>query len=117
MENLRNAFLHPAAEFGPIPFWFWNDDLDHGEIKRQIHAFLEKGIPGFVIHPRKGLTENYRYLSENFMDSVAVAVEEAEKLGMIVFLYDEAMYPSGSAGGRGGQGRRRARPAPAPWAP
>ena len=99
MENLRNAFLHPAAEFGPIPFWFWNDDLDHGEIKRQIHAFLGKGIPGFVIHPRKGLTENYRYLSENFMDSVAVAVEEAEKLGMIVFLYDEAMYPSGSAGG------------------
>ena len=99
MENLRNAFLHPAAEFGPIPFWFWNDDLDHDEIKRQIHAFLEKGIPGFVIHPRKGLTEAYRYLSENFMDSVAVAVEEAEKLGMFVFLYDEAMYPSGSAGG------------------
>ena len=99
MENLRNAFLHPAAEFGPIPFWFWNDDLDHDEIKRQIHAFLEKGIPGFVIHPRKGLTEKYRYLSDNFMDSVAVAVEEAEKLGMFVFLYDEAMYPSGSAGG------------------
>lgn len=99
MENLRNAFLHPAAEFGPIPFWFWNDDLDHQEICRQIHAFLEKGIPGFVIHPRKGLTEKYRYLSDNFMDSVAVAVEEAEKLGMFVFLYDEAMYPSGSAGG------------------
>lgn len=99
MENLRNAFLRPAAEFGPIPFWFWNDDLDHDEIKRQIHAFLEKGIPGFVIHPRKGLTEAYRYLSENYMNSVAVAVEEAEKLNMFVFLYDEAMYPSGSAGG------------------
>ena len=99
MENLRNAFLHPAAEFGPIPFWFWNDDLDHQEIRRQIHAFLEKGIPGFVIHPRKGLTEAYRYLSENFMNAVAFAVEEAEKLGMFVFLYDEAMYPSGSAGG------------------
>ena len=52
-----------------------------------------------MIHPRKGLTEKYRYLSDNFMDSVAVAVEEAEKLGMFVFLYDEAMYPSGSAGG------------------
>ena len=99
MEKLRNAFLQPAAEFGPIPFWFWNDDLEHEEIKSQIHAFLEKGIPGFVIHPRKGLTEKYRYLSDNFMDSVAVAVEEAEKLGMFVFLYDEAMYPSGSAGG------------------
>ena len=99
MEKLRNAFLHPEAEFGPIPFWFWNDDLDHAEIKRQIHAFLEKGIHGFVIHPRKGLTEAYRYLSEAFMDSVAVAVEEAEKLGMTVFLYDEAMYPSGAAGG------------------
>ena len=99
MENLRSAFLNPAAEYGPIPFWFWNDDLDHQEIRRQIHAFLEKGIPGFVIHPRKGLTEEYRYLSENFMNSVAFAVEEAEKLGMFVFLYDEAMYPSGSAGG------------------
>ena len=99
MENMREGFLKPAAEFGPIPFWFWNDDLDHDEIKRQISAFLEKGIHGFVIHPRKGLTEAYRYLSQPFMESVAVAVEEAEKLNMSVFLYDEAMYPSGAAGG------------------
>ena len=99
MKKIREGFLKPAAEFGPIPFWFWNDDLDKAEIERQISAFLEKGIHGFVIHPRKGLTEAYRYLSENYMDSVAVAVEEAEKLNMTVFLYDEAMYPSGSAGG------------------
>lgn len=100
MKSVRDGFFMPPNEFGPIPFWFWNDDLEKKEIRRQIDAFLEKGIHGFVIHPRKGLTENYRYLSEPFMDAVEFAVKEAAKRNMTVFLYDEAMYPSGSAGGK-----------------
>lgn len=99
MDQTRNGFVSPGSEFGPVPFWFWNDDLDKKEITRQIDAFLEKGIHGFVIHPRKGLTEKYRYLSDAFMDAVEHAVREAAERQMTVFLYDEAMYPSGAAGG------------------
>jgi hypothetical protein len=46
-----------------------------------------------------GIPEEIIYLSDHFMDLVQVAVQEADRLGMSVILYDEAMYPSGSAGG------------------
>ena len=100
MNRLKEEFLSPDDEFSPVPFWFWNDTLCQEELKRQLEDFYEKGIRGFVIHPRKGLTEANRYLSDAFLDHVEFIVQEATRLRMKVFLYDEAMYPSGSAGGR-----------------
>lgn len=100
MKDLRDQFLHPAEEFTPIPFWFWNDYLTIEEIKRQIHDFYEKGVTGFVLHPRIGIPEDIGYLSDDFMELVYGAVREACKLGMRVVLYDEGMYPSGSANGQ-----------------
>lgn len=99
LENLRNQFLNPSDEFTPIPFWFWNDILEETEISRQIHDFMEKGVMGFVIHPRIGIPKDIQYLSDRFMALVKHAVMEASRLGMKVVLYDEAMYPSGSAHG------------------
>lgn len=100
MQSLREQFLNPSIEYTPVPFWFWNDRLTHTEIKRQIHAFYQKGVEGFVIHPRLGLPADIEYLSEEFMSYVKTAVSEASCLHMTVMLYDEAMYPSGSAHGR-----------------
>jgi hypothetical protein len=99
LTELRQAFLTPADEFTPVPFWFWNDDLVETEIIRQIRAFCEKGVLGFVVHPRIGIPRDIRYLGNRYMELVETAVREAERLGMVVFLYDEAMYPSGSAHG------------------
>ncbi|UUZ95550.1 hypothetical protein LJK87_14545 [Paenibacillus sp. P25] len=101
---LHNQFINPDNEFTPIPFWFWNDDLKESEIIRQIRDFAEKGVMGFVIHPRMGIPETIPYLSDTYMDLVEAAVKEAATLGMQVILYDEAMYPSGSAQGRVVQG-------------
>ena len=56
-----------------------------------------QGIKGFYIHPRQGL--ELPYLSEAFMEMVEVALEEAERHGLTVHLYDEYPYPSGVAGG------------------
>src|SRR5690625_3031744 len=100
MNTLKNDFLHPSEGFSPMPFWFWNDRLTHKEIKRQIHDFNEKGVNGFVLHPRLGVPKEIEYLSDIFMDFVLTAVKEADQLGMSVILYDEAMYPSGSAKGK-----------------
>src|SRR5690625_57325 len=100
MNTLKNEFFNPSEEFSPIPFWFWNDRLTHKEIKRQIHDFNEKGVNGFVLHPRLGVPKDIEYLSDIFMDFVLTAVKEADELGMSVILYDEAMYPSGSAKGK-----------------
>lgn len=98
-QELRQEFLTPADELTPMPFWFWNDTLSEQEITRQIDDFCEKGVMGFIIHPRKGIPKEIPYLSDVFMHYVKHAVMEAEKRGMKVILYDEAMYPSGSAHG------------------
>ncbi|WP_282936432.1 glycosylhydrolase-like jelly roll fold domain-containing protein [Paenibacillus sp. RC67] len=98
-RSLQQQFLEPSEEFTPVPFWFWNDALTSEEIVKQINGFAEKGVMGFVIHPRIGIPESIPYLSDVYMDLVEAAVKEANHLGMTVFLYDEAMYPSGSAKG------------------
>ncbi|WP_077619385.1 glycosyl hydrolase [Bacillus sinesaloumensis] len=98
-NTLKQQFVHPPEEFTPIPFWFWNDHLTKEEITRQIHDFYNKGVTGFVIHPRIGIPEEIEYLSDSFMEYVQAAVEKAKRLDMTVILYDEAMYPSGSAKG------------------
>ena len=98
-RGVPDAFLRPSDEFSPMPFWFWNDDLSEAEIRRQIGAFFEKGINGFVIHPRMGLPRAIPYLGERWLSFVSFAVEEAARRGMRVILYDEAMYPSGSCHG------------------
>ena len=82
-----------------VPFCFWNDTLTKTELLQQLENFYNKGIRSFVIHPRKGLPLTQRYLSETFLDHVEFIVEEAAKRKMTVFLYDEAMYPSGAANG------------------
>ena len=103
MDDVKDAhkqqFLHPSNDFTPVPFWFWNDALNEAEIVRQIVDFHKKGINAFVIHPRIGIPEDIPYMGERFLSLVAFAVSEAEKLRMRVVLYDEGMYPSGSAHG------------------
>ena len=82
-----------------MPFWFWNDQLDENTIIGQIREMNEKGVNGFVIHPRIGIPREIPYMSEKFLSYVKCAVKEADRLGMKVVLYDEGMYPSGSAHG------------------
>lgn len=46
------------------------------------------------------MPKSIEYLSDEFMHYIEVAVKCAANLGMKVVLYDEAMYPSGSAHGK-----------------
>ena len=99
-ETLKSQFLRPDKIFSPLPFWFWNDDIQEAELTRQIEDFNEKGVNGFAIHPRIGIPTDLQYMSERFLNLVSHAVKEAARLDMQVVLYDEAMYPSGSAHGK-----------------
>lgn len=100
LNRLIYDFEHPSEEFSPIPFWFWNDTLTEEEICRQICAFKDKGVDGFVIHPRIGLDPAIAYMGERWLHFVRYAVELAAQKNMKVILYDEAMYPSGSCSGQ-----------------
>lgn len=100
LREEQEKFLHPSEEFSPIPFWFWNDQLSEDELDRQMLEFKEKGVDGFVIHPRLGLPESIGYLTEEYFHYVRHAVKRASEWNMKVVLYDEAMYPSGSCHGK-----------------
>ena len=98
MNPFLPAFESPEPEHTACPFWFWNGDMQPDEIIRQIGLMFDKGIRSFVIHARVGLT--VPYLSETWFERCELALGEAARCGMKVWLYDEDNWPSGYAGGR-----------------
>ncbi|HOW71214.1 MAG TPA: glycosyl hydrolase [Phycisphaerae bacterium] len=98
-DDWRHELATPRPEFSQMPFWFWNDRLEEEEIKRQMADFREHGVYGFIIHARMGLPKDIPYMGERWLQLVRAAVEEAKSTNMRVCLYDEGMYPSGSAHG------------------
>lgn len=98
MNKLTESIEKNAIEHGSIPFWSWNDRLEPEELRRQIRNMHELGMRGFFMHARGGLETEY--LSEEWYDRVKVCVDEARKLGMEAWAYDENGWPSGFAGGK-----------------
>ena len=90
----------PGREFSPVPFWFLNGDLTDEGIVSQLEDFDRHGVHGVVLHPRMGLRDDIAYLSAAFFGYIKTAVKAASRLDVRVVLYDEGMYPSGSAGGQ-----------------
>ena len=95
-EQLLQKLRDPAAEYRPVPFWFINHFLQPDELRRQIREMAQKGLGGFMFHGRDGLRS--RYLEDEWEQGLKVALAEADKLGLHVWLYDESHYPSGIAG-------------------
>ena len=100
VEEFIDDVLSPNAEFTPIPFWFLNDQLDLTELKAQLQDFKEKGVDAVVLHPRIGIPKELEFLSEEYFRILRFIVETAASLQMKIVLYDEGMYPSGSAKGQ-----------------
>lgn len=98
-DIITDIWRNPGAAYSPMPFWFWNDTLDKDKLVRQMDDFHRKGVDGFVIHPRMGMA-GVEYLSDEYFELVRFVCEEAKKRFMLVILYDEGMYPSGSAHGK-----------------
>ncbi len=96
---MLQEILHPGTEFSPIPFWFFNDAFEEERVKKQLTDYVEKGVNGLVLHPRIGVPKEMPYLSEEYFRAVKYIVKNAAELGMKIVLYDEGMYPSGSAHG------------------
>jgi hypothetical protein len=98
--RLPQGLIQPPNECSVMPFWFWNDTLDEGEVVRQIREFALHGVHGFIIHPRVGLPREFGWMSGPLLHFYRVAIDEACRRDMCVGLYDEGMYPSGSASGQ-----------------
>lgn len=96
IEEIRKL-IEPDAIYGSAPFWAWNSDMDAGKIKKTLQSLKDNGFGGAFVHPRPGLTNEY--LSEEWFSLWREALEEARKLGMKLYIYDENTYPTGYAGG------------------
>lgn len=79
-------------------FWSWNSLLRKDELKRQMKIFSDMGFGGFYMHSRTGLQTPY--LSARWFDIVGSCMDEAKRLGMESWVYDEDRFPSGFAGGK-----------------
>ena len=76
-----------------------NDRPDQEKIAEQLKDIKAKGVDAIVLHPRIGIPEDVPYLSDAWFQTVRFIVKCADALGMKIVLYDEGMYPSGSAHG------------------
>ena len=96
-DSLYATFRDPGNEWRGKPFWSWNGRLEKDELIRQLHVFKEMGMGGAFLHSRVGLKTEY--LGPEWFDLTNAVVDEAARLGMEAYLYDEDRWPSGSAGG------------------
>jgi len=96
-ETLLNNFAKPPARYRGKPFWSWNGELTPDEILRQARIIQEMGFGGYFMHSRVGLVTEY--LGDEWFDLINLGADEAARLGMEAWLYDEDRWPSGSAGG------------------
>ena len=97
MTDLAAAFADPGPAHRGKPFWCWNGDLDEAELLRQVRVLKDMGFGGFFMHSRTGLATEY--LGEEWFRLTNACADEAARLGMEAWLYDEDRWPSGTAGG------------------
>ena len=97
MKELLSKWTNLPAAYRPIPFWSWNDELEPERLRDQIRWMHKCGIGGFFMHARGGLKTPY--LGEEWMQCIEACCDEAKKLGMDAWAYDENGWPSGFAGG------------------
>ena len=103
-----NSFRSPDVFRSPVYVWVWNDVCTRETIDNQLAEMQNLGIRAFYILPEP---KNFRpdsmptdltpeYLSDEFFELCAYAVQKANELGMLCWLYDEGGWPSGGACGR-----------------
>ncbi|MBR3423328.1 MAG: hypothetical protein IKG80_02430, partial [Clostridia bacterium] len=95
--NWLDRFSTPDIKYRSVPFWSWNDRLEEDEIRRQVRDMARVGHGGFFMHARDGLLTPY--LSDRWFSAIRAAAEEAQRVGIRAWCYDEDGWPSGSAGG------------------
>jgi hypothetical protein len=95
--KVKKIFADPPREYSSGPLWTWNDNLTEQHIRLTMRDLASQKVKQVWVHPRPGLLTPY--LSPEWFRLWKIALDEAEKLDMNVWIYDENSYPSGFAGG------------------
>lgn len=99
------AFQEPETLLWPAYFWLWNAPLDSAQLRSQLADMAAHDARSVCMLPmprafRPDSTNNSlapNYLTPEYFERVREAVEEAARLGMMWWLYDEGGWPSGQA--------------------
>jgi len=100
-------FQQPEAVLWPGYFWLWNAALDPAQLRAQLQDMAAHDARSVCLLPmprafRPDSTNNSLapdYLTPEYFDRVGDAVNEAARLGLAWWLYDEGGWPSGQATG------------------
>lgn len=95
--EVKRLFKNPPREYSTGPLWVWNDLLTEEQIRATLRDLAKQKIKQVWVHPRPGLMTPY--LSADWFRLWKIALDEAQRLDMNVWIYDENSYPSGFAGG------------------
>ena len=95
--EVKRLFAKPPREYSTAPLWVWNDRLTDEQVITTLRDLAAQQVRQVFIHPRPGLMTPY--LSDEWFRLWKVALREAQRLDMNVWIYDENSYPSGFAGG------------------
>ena len=98
MDNIQNIFRKGAKGYTPATMWFTGGNINKKEMTYQIEGFQKQEIHDFFIHPSEGTQGDY--LGDYFFGMINHAVDEAKRLGMNFWIYDEYNWPSGAAAGQ-----------------
>ncbi len=96
-QEVSREFAAPSRQYSTAPLWVWNDLLTETQIRETLGDLAAQHVRGVFVHPRPGLMTPY--LSKDWFRLWRVALDEAKRLDMDVWIYDENSYPSGFAGG------------------
>ena len=95
--TVKKLFADPPRQFASAPLWVWNDMLTEEQVRGTLRDLAGQKVKQAFVHPRPGLMTPY--LSDEWFRLWKAALDEAEKLDMNLWIYDENSYPSGFAGG------------------
>lgn len=85
--TISEQFSDPPRECHSAPLWVWNDMLTDEQIVGTLQDLAGQQVMQVFVHPRPGLMTPY--LSKEWFRLWKVALEEAERLDLNVWIYDE----------------------------
>ena len=96
-SELLARFTNPAAEYGPLPLWWWSGaTLTRPRLRQQLERLLEQGVTQAVVislapaGPTCGcLADDPPFLSERWLELLDAVCEDAHELGFRLWMYDQ----------------------------
>ncbi len=103
-----DKFKTAPGDCTPAYTWCWGIPPSHEVTDRDIAEFVRLGIRTVYVLPEPDnfrpkaipTTLNIEYLGEEYMEQYTYAMNKAKENGINVWIYDEAGWPSGGAGGK-----------------